>query len=143
MKSKSLGFSILAAISALTLSAVAFGTNASATDTVTPSPTPVVSTDSGANDDVEILTLLSAQPDVTSNAQDSDTSSDANMSEDTQEQATFDADIKAAVLAGDADSASQLTAAATIVTSIDVPEIQAVAADDAAAHALILGLPQK
>jgi len=132
---------MLAAISALTLSAVAFGTNASATDT--PSPAPVVSTDSGVNDDAEILTLLSTQVDITDNSQEADASSDANKAEDAQEQATFDDDIKAAVLAGDADSAAQLTAAAAIVTTIDAPELQAVAADDAEAHTLIIGLPQK
>lgn len=141
MKNKSFGFSILAAVSALTLSAFVFGANASATDTATPSP--VVSTDSGSSDDVEILTLLSTQPGVTDNGQEVDASSDANKTEDAQEQAAFDDDIKAAVLAGDSDSASQLTAAASIVTSIDVPEIQAVAADDAEAHTLIIGLPRK
>lgn len=141
MKTKSLGFSILTAVSALTLSAFVFGTNASATDTT--SPAPVVSTDSGVNDDGEILTLLSALPDVIENRQEADDSADANKAEDAQEQAAFDDDIKAAVLAGDADSAAQLTAAASIVTSIDVPEIVAVAADDAEAHALIIGLPQK
>ncbi len=141
MKTKSFRFSMLAAISALTLSAVAFGTNASATDT--PSPAPVVSTDSGVNDDAEILTLLSTQVDITDNSQEADASSDANKAEDAQEQATFDDDIKAAVLAGDADSAAQLTAAAAIVTTIDAPELQAVAADDAEAHTLIIGLPQK
>ncbi len=139
MKTKSFGFSVLAAIRALTLSAVAFGTNASATDT--PSPSPVVSTDAGANDDAEISALISAQPDVTGNGQEADVSSDANKAEDAQEQAAFDGDIKAAVLAGDSDSASQLTAAASIVTSIDAPEIAAVAADDAEAHTLIIGLP--
>lgn len=140
MKSKSLGFSIVAAISALTLSSVAFGTIASAADTATPSP--VISTDSGASDDAEISTLLSAQP-VVSDAPEADTSSDANQSEDAQEQSSFDEDIKLAVLSGDTDSATQLTAAAAIVTSIDVPEIQAVASDAAVAQALILGLPKK
>lgn len=143
MKTKSFGFSILAAVSALTLSAFVFGTNASATDTASPSPSPVVSTDSGSSDDGEILTLLSAQPDVTDNGQEADVSSDANKTEDAQEQAAFDDDIKAAVLAGDSDSAAQLTAAASIVTSIDAPEVAAVAADDAEAHTLIIGLPQK
>jgi len=141
MKNKSLGFTILTAIGALTLSAVAFGTSASATDT--PPPAPVVSTDSGASDDAEISALLSAQPEVTANAQEADTSIGANSSEDAQEQAAFDDDVKAAVLAGDTGSAAQLTAAAAIVTSIDVPEVQAMAADDAAAQALIIGLPQK
>lgn len=141
MKTKSFGFSVLAAVSALTLSAFVFGTNASATDTATPSP--VVSTDSGSSDDGEILTLLGAQSDVTDNAQEADVSSDANNAEDAKEQSAFDEDIKVAVLAGDADSAAQLTSAASIVTSIDAPEVQAVAADDAEAHALIIGLPQK
>jgi len=143
MKTKLFGFSMLTAISALTLSAVAFGTNASATDTATPSPAPVISTDSGANDDAEILTLLSAQSDVTDNTQVVDTLSDANKTEDALEQAAFDDDVKAAVLAGDSASAAQLTASAAILTSIDVPEVQAVAADDAEAHTLIIGLPQK
>lgn len=141
MKSKSFGFSILAAVSALTLSAFVFGTNASATDTAT--PLPVVSTDSGVSDDGEILTLLSGQSDVTDNPQTIDVSADANKSEDAKEQATFDDDIKVAVLAGDSDTAAQLSAAASILTSIDAPEIQSVAADDAEAHALIIGLPQK
>lgn len=141
MKRKLFGSSVLVAVSALTLSAVAFGTNAFATDT--PTIAPVVSTDAGSNDDGEILSLLSAQPDVTVNVQEVDASIDANNSEDVQEQAAFDGDIKAAVLAGDADSAAQLTSAALIVTSVDAPEIQAVTADDAAAHALIIGLPQK
>lgn len=129
------------AIGALTMSAVAFGTNASATDT--PTPAPVVSTDSGSMDDGEILSLLSAQPDVTVNVQEADDSIDANKSEVVQERAAFDDDIKAAVLAGDADSAAQLTSAALIVSSVDAPEIQAVTSDDAAAHDLIIGLPQK
>ena len=102
MKTKTFGFSMLAAISVLTLSAVAFGTIASATDTPSPSPTPVVSTDVGVSDDVEILTLLSTQIDVTANIQvDADTTSAANTEEDAQEQAAFDDDIKAAVLSGD------------------------------------------
>ena len=141
MKSKSFGFSILTGVSALALSALAFGTSAWATDTPTPPPT--VSTASGAGDDVEISTMLSTQLEVADNAQEADSAIDANNAEDAQEQAAFDGDVKAAVLAGDADSAAQLTAAAAIVTSIDVPEIQAVATDDAAAHSLILGLPQK
>lgn len=134
---------MLIAVSTLALSASVFGTSASATDTVSPSPSPVVSTDSGSSDDAEISTLLNSQQDVTSNPQDADATSDANKSEDSQEQATFDADIKAAVLAGDADSAAQLTAAAAIVTSVDAPEVAAIAADDAEAHALIIGLPSK
>lgn len=141
MKSKSLGLTVLTAIGALTLSAVAFSSNASATDT--PSPTPVVSADTSGSDDAEILSMLSAQTEVTQNAQVTDTSTDANTSEDAQEQSAFSADIQAALAAGDASSAAQLTAAASIVTSIDAPEIQAVAADDAEAHTLILGLPQK
>lgn len=141
MKSKSLGLTVLTAIGALTFSAIAFGSNASATDT--PSPTPVISTDTSGSDDAEILSLLSAQTEVTQNAQVTDTSTDANTSEDAQERSAFSADIQAAVAAGDTSSAAQLTAAASIVTSIDAPEIQAVAADDAEAHTLILGLPQK
>lgn len=141
MKTKPFGFSILAAAGALTLSAFVFGTNASATDTATPSP--VVSTDSGVGDDGEILALLGAQPDVSDNAQSADSTVDANRSEDATEQAAFDDDVKAAVLAGDADGAAQLTGAASIVTSIDAPELQAIAADDAEAHTLIIGLPQK
>lgn len=141
MKTKSFGFSILTAVSALTLSAFVFGTNASATDT--PTPAPVVSTDSGSTDDGEILTLLSAQPEVVNNAQTADVSTDASNSEDASERALFDDDIKAAVLAGDADSAAQLTSAEAIVTAVDAPEIAAIAADDAEAHALIVGLPSK
>lgn len=141
MKSKSSGLTVLTAIGALTFSAIAFGSNASATDT--PSPTPVISTDTSGSDDAEILSLLSAQTEVTQNAQVTDTSTDANTSEDAQERSAFSADIQAAVAAGDTSSAAQLTAAASIVTSIDAPEIQAVAADDAEAHTLILGLPQK
>jgi hypothetical protein len=141
MKRKPHGYSILVAIGALSLSTVALGASAFATDT--PTPGPIVATDAGSNDDGEILSLLSAQPDVTANVQESDASIDANSSEDVQEQTVFNDDIKAAVLAGDADSAAQLTSAALIVTSVDAPEIQAVVADDAAAHALIIGLPQK
>ena len=141
MKSKSLGITVLTVIGALTFSAIASGSSASATDT--PSPTPVVSTDTSGSDDAEILSLLSAQTEVTQNAQVTDTSTDSNTSEDAQEQSVFNADIQAAVAAGDTSAAAQLTAAASIVTSIDAPEIQAVATDDAEAQALILGLPQK
>lgn len=141
MKTKSLGLSILTAIGALTFSAVAFGSNASATDT--PSPSPTVTTDSSATADAEILSLLSTQIEVTQNSQAVDPSTDSNASEDAQEQAAFDADIKAAVLAGDSASAAQLTVAASIITSIDSQEIAAVASDDAEAQTLILGLPQK
>ena len=143
MKNKLFGISVLVAMSALTLSAIAFGTSASATDTATPSPVPVVSTDTGSGDDAELLALLNTQADVINNVQDADNSISTNNVEDAQEQAAFDDDIKTAVLAGDADSAAQLTSAAAIVTSIDVPEVQAVAADDAVAHLLIIGLPQK
>ena len=143
MKTKTFGFSVLTAISALTLSVVAFGSNASATDTASPSPSPVVSTGAEVSDDAEILALLSNQPDVTENAEVVDTSTDENEAEDAIEQAAFDDDVQAAVLAGDSTSAAQLTASATIVTSIDSPEIAAIAADDAEAHTLIIGLPQK
>lgn len=141
MKTKSFGLTMLSAIGVLTLSAMAFGTSASATDT--PSPTPVVSTDASATADAEILSMLSTQPEVTLISQVVDSSTDSNAAEDSQEQSAFDADTKAAVLAGDTASAAQLTAAASIVTSIDAPEIAAVASDDAVAQALILGLPQK
>lgn len=141
MKTKSFGFSLLTAVSVLTLSAFMFGTNASAADTS--SPAPVVSSDSGSSDDVEILALLSSQPEVTDNSLAVDLSADANSSEDASERAAFDDDIKAAVLAGDADSAAQLTSAEATVTAVDASEIAAVAADDAEAHALILGLPSK
>ena len=146
MKTKSFGFTLLTAISAIALSAVAFGRNATATDTSSPSLSPVVSTDSGVNDEVEILSLVSNQSDVTENAQAADSTNDENETEDAIEQAAFDDDVKAAVLAGDSISSAQhqqRTASAAIVTSIDSPEVAAIAADDSEAHTLILGLPQK
>ena len=107
MKTKSFGFTLLTAISAIALSAVAFGRNATATDTSSPSLSPVVSTDSGVNDEVEILSLVSNQSDVTENAQAADSTNDENETEDAIEQAAFDDDVKAAVLAGDSISSAQ------------------------------------
>lgn len=132
---------MLTVIGVVTLSAATFISAASATDT--PSPTPVASTDASAAADAEILSMLNAQVEVTQNAQLLDSSTDSNAAEDSQEQSAFGSDIQAARLAGDSVSAAQLIAAESIVTSIDVPEISAVASDDAAAQALILGLPQK
>jgi hypothetical protein len=143
MKTKSFGFSLLTVISAFALSAVAFGTPASATDTATPSPSPVVSTDTGVSDEADLLALTNNESDVSENVQVGDSTTDEIQAEDTNEEAAFDDDVNAALLSGDNASADELKADAAIVTSIDTPEIAAIAADDTEAHNFILGISQK
>lgn len=141
MNTKTFRLSILAAIGALTMSAVAFSSGAFANDI--PSPTPAASADASDTADSEILSMLSNQVEVTQTTQLVDSSTDVNISEDSQEQTAFGSDIQAALLAGDTAAVAQLTAAESFVTSVDAPEIAAVASDDAAAQGLILGLPKK
>lgn len=141
MKTRTFRLTILTAIGALTLSAASFSAGAFATDT--PSPTPSATIDASDNADAEILTMLSSQVEVTQNSQLTDSTADSNVAEDSSEQSAFGSDIQNALLAGDTAAVAQLTAAESIVTSIDAPEIAAIASDDAAAQALILGLPQK
>ena len=169
IKSSRVKVSVVTAVSALALSSVAFGSSAFASETATPTPTPTISSTSNSasvdsemsseldvqglfGDDQELVDLLNSQlaavdADVNVNvqgddsmdAQQGDDQLDALNSDDQQEQADFSTDINAATQAGEIDDAAELSADASIVASVTLPEVSAMASDDAQAHALIVG----
>lgn len=158
--------SVLTAVSALALSGVAFGSSALASDTVTPTPTvatPTISPISGGDTlDSELNAEIDAQGILggsestdailnnqagdlngTVEVQENDGEVDAINTDNQQEQASFEEDINAAVQSGDINDAAELSAAAAIVSSVTVPAATAMASDDAEAHAIMTGAPQK
>jgi hypothetical protein len=104
-------------------------------------------------DDQELTDFLNSQlaavnADVNANeqgdsnnvdVQQGDDQLDALNSDDQQEQADFSTDINAATQAGEIDDAAELSADASIVASVTLPEVNAMVSDDAQAHALIVG----
>jgi TolA-binding protein len=169
IKSSRVKFSVVTAVSALALSSVAFGSSAFASDTATPTPMPTISSPSTSDsidseisaeldvqglfgDDQELTDFLDSQladvnaevnaniqGDDSMDAQQGDDQLDALNSDDQQEQADFSTDINAATQAGEIDDAAELTADASIVASVTLPEVNAMTSDDAQAHALITG----
>ena len=154
MTSKRIKISVIPAVGALILAAAAFGSSAFATDTVTPTPTPsaspTVSTSSdegdvtvATNDEVDVQAILGDLQVETADVQEIDDEVDAVNNENTQEQASFDEDINAANQSGNNEDSVQLADSASIVTSVTVPEVTAMTADDTEAHVLITGTPSK
>jgi TolA-binding protein len=169
IKSSRVKLSVVTAVSALALSSVAFGSSAFASDTATPTPTPTISSTSTSDsidsetsaeldvqglfgDDQELTDFLDSQladvnaevnaniqGDDSMDAQQGDDQLDALNSDDQQEQADFSTDINAATQAGEIDDAAELSADASIVASVTLPEVNAMVSDDAQAHALIVG----
>lgn len=138
----------------------------------TPSPTPSISTQSdvnpvdakvndetdasvvvGENQDVKNLISVQVAEDINansnedqngdSNVQENDIQSDDLIAENQQEDDAFNQDINQAEQNGNHDDAVELAAAATIVTTVTAPEIQAMSNDDAQAQAIIVGTPTK
>ena len=152
MTSKRIKISVLPAVGALILAAAAFGSSAFATDTVTPTPSasPTISTTSdegdvtvATNDEVDVQAILGDLQVETADVQEIDDEVDAVNNENTQEQASFDEDINAANQSGNNEDSVQLADSASIVTSVTVPEVTAMTADDTEAHVLITGTPSK
>ena len=152
MTSKRIKISVLPAVGALILAAAAFGSSAFATDTVTqtPSVSPTISTTSdegdvtvATNDEVDVQAILGDLQVETADVQEIDDEVDAVNNENTQEQASFDEDINAANQSGNNEDSVQLADSASIVTSVTVPEVTAMTADDTEAHVLITGTPSK
>lgn len=152
--SRKMKISVLTAVSGLALSGVAFGSSAFAADPATPTPTVSSTIDSGLNVEVDGESLLdgiqstvgvsgSEESHVAGtlnvDVQENDNEVDAINDENAQEQASFTDDISAAVQAGENEDAAQLSSAASIVASVTVPEVRAMASDDAEAHLMITG----
>jgi len=152
--SRRMKISVLAAVSGLALSGVAFGSSAFAAGPATPTPTVSSTIDSGLNVEVDgegilsgiqstlgVLSSEDSQVDGTLNVdvQENDSELDAINNENAQEQASFTDDITAAVQAGENEDAAQLSSAASIVASVTLPEVRAMASDDAEAHLMITG----
>jgi hypothetical protein len=161
------GVSALIAAGALAISGVAMGSSAFAAD---PTPTPTVSAPSiGGTLDSEVsvdasvqgligddrevadfldTALASVNADVNAQAgselaMENDDEVDAVNADNQDEQASFNEDISAADQAGDSEDAAQLSTDASIVASVTAPVAQAMASDDAQAHAIIVGAPLK
>jgi hypothetical protein len=149
------GVSALIAAGALAISGVAMGSSAFAAD---PTPTPTVSAPSIGvqgliGDDQEVADFLdtalaSVNADVNAQAgselaMENDDEVDAVNADNQDEQASFNEDISAADQAGDSEDAAQLSTDASIVASVTAPVAQAMASDDAQAHAIIVGAPLK
>lgn len=162
--SKRMRISILATVSALALSGVAFASSAFATDTTaanasaTASATAIISPtlgdstlDSELNAEIDaqgsLDGILGAGQSSVSISDNQGNQEESNVevvnNENAQEQASFNDDINAAVQAGDSEDAAQLSTAASIVASITLPEVHAMASDDTEAHVLITGVLQK
>jgi hypothetical protein len=149
------GVSALIAAGALAISGVAMGSSAFAAD---PTPTPTVSApsiggtlDSEVSVDASVQGLIGDDQEVADfldtalasvNA-DVNAQVDAVNADNQDEQASFNEDISAADQAGDSEDAAQLSTDASIVASVTAPVAQAMASDDAQAHAIIVGAPLK
>ena len=150
MTSKRIKLSVIPAVGALILAAAAFGSSAFATDTATPTPTPTVSSNSdegdvsvATNDEVVVQSILGDVQVENTDAQENDSQVDEVNNENASEQASFMEDINAANQSGNNDDAVELAASASIVTSVTLPEVAAMTADDTEAHVLITGSATK
>lgn len=166
--SKTMKISVLTTASALALFGGAFASTASADST--PSPTPTVSPapntnplDVEVNDETDVQALIGDNQDEQDildvqvnadindedaqaenvDAQENDTEVDEIDAENQQESDSFNQDITQAEQSGNHDDAVELGVAASIVTSVTVPEAKAMAADDTEAHVILTGVPQK
>lgn len=151
MNHKTKRVTVLLGVGVLVLSGIAFGSSAFATDTASPSATPnpaitqMPSSNTvglGQEDDSDAQATAGVQED-SADPQESDSEVEAIEAGDAQEQASFDDDVNAAVAAGESEDAAELTADASIVTSVSALEVTAMSADDTEAHNLIIGAPQK
>ena len=160
----------LTAAGALALFGGAFASSASADSTPTPTPTPTISSasssnafDAEVNDETDAQALIGDNQDEqdvlnaqvnadvnsegaqaeTPEAPEVDTEVDAINAENQQESDSFNEDVTQAEQSGNHDDAVELAAAASIVTSVTVPEATAIAADDTEAHAFLVGTVQK
>ena len=146
----------LAAVSALALYGVAFGSSAFAD--VTATPTPIISPLS-ADSEIDIQSsdesdaqgvldgsssTLAVSTDVPSETDsvepaEIDTEVEALDAENQQESDSFNQDITDAEQSGNQEDAVELGVAASIVTSVTVPEVTAMTTDNTEAHAIITG----
>jgi len=163
MKSQTVKVLVLPAVGALFLAMTTLGTSAFATDTVTPSPsaspTDSSSSDEGdvsaavgdlqavldeqRGDNANVQSILGDVQVENSDVQENDSQVAEVNNENNEETASFSEDIAAANQAGENEDAAQLTESASIVTSVTVPEVSAMVADDTEAHNLIVGIPTK
>jgi hypothetical protein len=156
MKSRSNRVKIqaLAAVSALALYGVAFGSSAFADETATPTATISASpadsnSDTQSSDESDAQAVLDGSslslavstdlPSETDSVEPAeiDTEVEALDSENQQEADSFNQDITDAEQSGNQDDAVELGVAASIVTSVTAPEVTAMATDDTEAHAII------
>ena len=168
MKSQTVKVLVLPAVGALFLAMTTLGTSAFATDTVTPSPsaspTDSSSSDSSSSDEgdvsaavgdlqavldeqqgdnADVQSILGDVQVENSDVQENDSQVAEVNNENSAETASFSEDIAAANQAGENEDAAQLTESASIVTSVTVPVVSAMVADDTEAHNLIVGTPTK
>jgi len=166
MKSKTVKVLVVPAVGALFLAMTVLGSSAFATDTVTASPSASPS-DTSSSDEGDVLAVLDVGTGVettldeqqgdsadvqsilgdvqaeNSDVQENDSQVDEVNNDNSAESAAFSEDIAAANQAGENEDAAQLTESASIVTSVTLPEVSAMVADDTEAHNLIVGIPTK
>lgn len=156
IRSRRVKIQALAAVSALALYGVAFGSSAFADETATPTATTSTlsansNNDLQSNDENDALAILDGTSSTLSVSDDvpSETDSvepvevddevEALDAENQQEADSFNQDIADAEQSGNQDDAVELEAAASVVTSVTVPEVKAMAQDDTEAHAIVMG----
>lgn len=165
MATKKMKIMVLTAVGSLALFGAAFGPSSFAADTSTAvispmptvSPTPDQNSESGNNENSDeninnaqeedvnsqVQSILGNGDNNNSNVQENDSQIDEVNNENNQEQASFNEDISAANQSGNNEDGAQLKEAATVVTSVTVPEVKAMTTDNAQAHTLITGVPTK
>ena len=99
--------------------------------------------DEQQGDNADVQSILGDVQVEKSDVQENDSQVAEVNNENSAETASFSEDIAAANQAGENEDAAQLTESASIVTSVTVPEVSAMVADDTEAHNLIVGLPTK
>lgn len=148
----------LASAGILALYGVGFGSSASAEGPATPKPTISPMPTSGgseaeSSDESDAQAVLSGSqsaesvsseaPEATEavEPQEVDTEVEALDAENQAEGDAFGQDVAEAEQSGDQESAVELKDAAAVVTSVTVPEVTAMTADNTEAHAVITGTP--
>lgn len=129
----------LIAVSALALFGVAFVSSAFADETATPTPS-ISPLPTGSTSDSESSEESEAPEETEAvEPEEVDTEVEELDAENQAEGDAFDEDIAEAEQSGNSEDAMELKEAASIVTSVTVPEVTEMAADNTEAHAIITG----
>ena len=99
--------------------------------------------DEQQGDNANVQSILGDVQVENSDLQENDSQVAEVNNDNSAETASFTEDIAAANQAGENEDAALLTESASIVTSVTLPEVSAMVADDTEAHNLIVGQPTK